>query len=149
MWYYQNMNILSRTISWLTIIILVSITVIAYICPMTFGNRSFSMFPTSNICQAAGTMNGSQAGCVDTHLATIAQFLGDIPQTMNLFFALAVVVAVYSLFFRKLLLVIFSSVFNRLKHRYLFYQTFIKSLIEQKILKYLNLLGNFTVVSFS
>ncbi len=134
-------------ISYLALFILLAITMIGYICPMSSGSSAVSK-SSSAMCASTETA-ATQAGCVNMHLTIIAQLLGDIPHTMSSLLALILLVVLYNLFYRRLFITLDLILFSKLKRHYLYYQTSIKLLIEQRLLKYLNNLGNYTVVSFS
>lgn len=142
------MKILFKIISAFAIIVLISVTAIAYICPMLL-DGSMATISTPVMCDAVGDMSGDNAGCVNSHLNVVSQLLGDVPQTINYLLALVLVVAISQVFVRNFLAVFAAPIFNRFRYRYLRYRTSIKFLVESKILKYLSFLGNYTVVSFS
>ncbi len=142
------MKNLFKIISGFAIVVLISITALAYICPMSLVG-SMSMVSSPIMCDAVGAMSGSADGCVNSHLNAAAQLLGDVPQTINYLLALVLVAVVSQVFVYIFLTAFAAPIFNSFRYRYLHYRTSIKFLVESKILKYLSFLGNYTVVSFS
>lgn len=147
------MQIALKTISWIVLGVLVTIMTVAYVCPMSMYGGSAEAKASPSLCHQSIGPAASNAGgitdCAGSHLAAIGQLLGDIPQVMNLLLALGSLAAVYHLLSRGCLSALIRPLFSRLRHFYLYYSTSIKSLIEKKILRYLNLLGHFTVASFA
>lgn len=140
-----------KTISWIVLGVLVTIMTAAYVCPMSMYGNSAEAGSSPSLCHQSigpvGANTGGITGCAGSHLAAIGQLLGDIPQVMNLLLALGSLAAVYHLLTRRCLSALIRPLFSRLRHFYLYYCTSIKSLIERKLLRYLNLLGHFTVAS--
>jgi len=141
-----------KKISWLVLGALIAITAIVYICPMAARGEPLvtkvSSDPCGSIGMAGSSMNNA-VSCVTTHLTVIGQFLANVPQAINFFLALVLLAVAAGLVMRHLLTAIVRPLFNRLRRRYLFYQTSIKLLIEKRLLRYLGFLGNYTIVSFS
>ena len=140
------MKILVKKISCFVLFVVVVSSAIVYACPMLVGD-SMTMIAPANTCESVNPLS-TQDGCVDSHLATIAKFLSDIPQVINFLLSLVLLIVIYQLFSRKVLVAMIRPLFNRLKHRYLYYYSSIILLIEKRLLRYLGFLGNQMVVSF-
>ena len=141
-----------KTISGTLLVALVLITTAVFICPMTMRSNAMVMDATPSLCQSAvsaGLDMGSAAGCIGSHLAAVSQFLGNLPHVMDLLLAMVLFALLYYFFPRNFLIATTQSLVSRLRHYYLYYRTSVKLLVEKKILQYLGLLGNYTIVSLS
>ena len=145
MWYHQDMNKFLKIITGMVLAVVVSFTALVYVCPMSFGGSMVVVSQSQSMCDAVGVA-ANQDGCTNSHLETLAKLLSDVPQIANQILLLILLALVSQFFAYKFLNKLASSFFVRYKHRY---WHCIKFLIESKILKYLNFLGNYTVVSLS
>lgn len=140
----------SKKISWLALIVMIIITTVGYICPMTVKAASDSKHEaTTSMCDSSATTDAStdNGPCASSHLAALSKIVGNVPQEMNLLLALLLTV-VYCLIFRTQINSLILPIINRLRHRYLYFQTSIKSLLQEKLIRYQFFIGN-SVVSFS
>lgn len=146
------MKSLTKKISWLVASTMILLTAIAYICPMPMHDNSTVMSSLPSLCESAGpasiNMNGV-INCLDTHLSSIGQFLGSIPNGINALLVLTLLTIVYHLLSRNFLGAMIQPLLNRFKRRYVYYRTSIKLRVEKKLLQYLNFLRNYTIVSIA
>ena len=144
------MNNVLRKISWLVLVAVVIITAIGYICPMSMNGESSALSYMPSLCQSVGSASSGMDGmtsCMEIHLTAMGRFLGDVPNVVSSLLVLAFIIVTASLFSRNFLIAITAPLLSRLRYRYFCYQTSIKLLVEKNILKYLSLLGNYTIVS--
>jgi hypothetical protein len=129
---------------------MVAMTVIAYICPMAVQGSSVRKSDLSNLCQSispiSSDMNGV-VGCMSTHMAVAWKFIGDIPSSINFILALVLLASAHNLIIRNFLAILIQPLLSSLRYSYFCYRTSIKFLIEKRLLKYLNNLGDYTITS--
>jgi hypothetical protein len=140
---------LFKKISWLAVLAMITVTVIVYVCPMSYGGlmkMNMGTRATVSICGAnfgAGAV--ASPGCVNSHLSVISQILGNVPQTINALLMLVVLFTVFYFLSHKLLFNTFRHLASRFRYRHRYYQYAIKSIVDGRMLRYLNLISNYTI----
>jgi hypothetical protein len=144
------MSNIKEKFSGLVLVIIVAITTISYVCTMNIIEENAQKITTS-LCQdmaaAVDSNVGRQISCLATHLAVTKKFLSILPQTTILLAVILLTGIIYQTSLYKFLLIIHQSLFRRWRHFFHRYRTWIKLLLEARLLKYLNLQGNFIVAS--
>lgn len=136
---------------------MISVMTLLYVCPMEMApGRNLAMAAAHSSCEGISDASGSfslnklnvAGDCVNIRLALVGQTLKNLIGTMDSFYLLVVLSIFVGCFLARKVLINWSrSSFVRLRHFFRYYQTSIKLFTEKKLKEYLNLLGNYTVVS--
>lgn len=139
-----------KIISWLLASVIIITMAIAYICPMTV-RGTMGMNSAPSLCHGEFSIASAMdmPGCAGVHGAIVAVLTNAIPQITNLLLAFVLLVIVHSFFSKNFLATFLQSKFFHWRRLCLDYCTTIKALVEERILSYLNFLGNYTVASLT
>jgi len=141
----------TKIISSIIILATLTVVVVAYICPMrTLVHSGTSRAMSNDICQITNGLNiESSPSCMSSHTYLAGQLISSMPQIADyiLGFILLVIISPLYLFLKNISSTLPLLLTNKSRFLFKYYRIFIKLLLEKDLFRYLNFVGNYSIVS--